>query len=139
MILLDTNVLSEPSKLLPDTRVIGWLDAQHPPDLHTTAINELELRAGIELLPQGRRRVELTKAVDLTLQVLAGSRILAFDSAAAMECASRSAVAKRLGFSVTLADAQIAAIAAAHGLTVATRDVSPFLAMGVAVINPWES
>lgn len=138
MILLDTNVLSEPTKPMPDARVIAWLDAQHASTLYTTAINELELRAGVASLPPGRRRSVLERAVDMTLHVLIGSHILAFDSAAVAECASRWAAAQRVGQTVLLADAQIAAIAAAHGFTVATRDTKAFLAMGVPVINPWE-
>jgi predicted nucleic acid-binding protein len=37
-----------------------------------------------------------------------------------------------------VADGQIAAIAKVYGFAVATRDVAPFRAAGVAVINPWE-
>jgi hypothetical protein len=43
------------------------------------------------------------------------------------------------GFAISVADGQIAAIAAVHGFAVATRDAAPFLAAGVTVINPWES
>jgi toxin FitB len=42
------------------------------------------------------------------------------------------------GLDISSADGYIAAIAAANGLTVATRDTGPFVAAGVAVINPWQ-
>ena len=48
------------------------------------------------------------------------------------------AKARAAGLAIGTADGYIAAIAAANGMMVATRDVSPFEAFGVAVINPWE-
>jgi predicted nucleic acid-binding protein len=41
------------------------------------------------------------------------------------------------GHAISVADGQIAAIAATHGFTVATRDTAPFIAVGVPVIDPW--
>ena len=56
MIILDTNVVSEPLKPKPDAAVLNWLDAQDPQTLYITTINLAELLAGIELMPAGRKR-----------------------------------------------------------------------------------
>lgn len=70
---------------------------------------------------------------------LFGPRILPFDQSAAMVYAPLVGHARAVGRVISVADGQIAAIAAVHGFTVATRDTGPFLAAGVPVINPWEA
>ena len=56
MILLDTNVISEPQRREPKVRVLDWLDAQALETLYLSAITVAELRAGIALMPAGKRR-----------------------------------------------------------------------------------
>ena len=56
MILLDTNVVSEPLRPEPDTAVIAWIDAQPLEALFLSAITVAALRAGVALLPAGKRR-----------------------------------------------------------------------------------
>ena len=56
MILLDTNVMSEPLRHAPEPRVIAWIDAQPMETLYLCAITVAELRAGVALLPAGKRR-----------------------------------------------------------------------------------
>jgi predicted nucleic acid-binding protein len=68
-----------------------------------------------------------------------GTRLLDFDRAAAAAYAILVSRAMAKGFTISVADGQIAAIAAVHGFAVATRDTAPFLAAGVPVVNPWES
>ena len=41
------------------------------------------------------------------------------------------------GLSIWIAEGQIAAIAAANGFSVATRDEAPFRAAGLNTVNPW--
>ena len=77
-----------------------------------------------------------------TQHLLANSfadRFLSFDREAAMVYASLASRASARGFVVSVGDGQIAAIAAVHGFTVATRDTAPFLAAGVPIVNPWEA
>jgi toxin FitB len=93
---------------------------------------------GIEVLPEGRRKSGLSaKLVDLISQLF-GSRILAFDQAAAVKYAALVSQARTAGCVISVGDGQIAAIAASHNFTVATRDTKPFLAAGIPVINPFE-
>jgi predicted nucleic acid-binding protein len=139
MILLDTNVVSEPAKPRPDLRVMRWIDAQVVESLHLSTTVLAEWLTGVERLPAGRRRREMEELIHQMMQELIGTRVLSFDRMAAEVHAKLMSSAAANGVTVSFADCQIAAIAKLHDLTVATRDVTPFLAMGVRVINPWES
>ena len=90
------------------------------------------------MLPEGRRRQELRRALDKFLIKRIVTPILPFDREAAMVYADVVAHAKANRFTLPIADGQIAAIAKVHGFAVATRDIAPFVAAGVDVINPWE-
>lgn len=139
MILLDTNVVAEPLRARPDSRVIAWLDRQVAETLYLTATSLAELVVGLELLPVGRRRKALERAlIDLMAELFA-ARVLPFDDRAAQKYAGIVARARAAGTTLSVGDAQIAAIAEQHGFTVATRDSAPFLAAGVAVVNPWDA
>ena len=138
MIILDTNVISEPMKPNSNPAVIAWLDRQLAETLYLTATSFSELLVGIEILPDGKRKQELNAALKELIIKLFGSRILPFDQQAAIAYAPLIGHAKLNGRSISVADGQIAAIADVHGFTIATRDVAPFVAAGVPVINPWE-
>ncbi len=137
MIVLDTNVLSEPIRPSPAETVIAWLNRQRGPTLFTTAVNIMELHTGLEMLPDGKRKTKLWAALDFTLSTLIGARILPLDPPAAREAARIAAAAERAGRKTGLADGLIAAIAKIRGYAVATRDVDPFRDARVTVINPW--
>lgn len=138
MIVLDTNVISEPMRAAPDRGVVDWLNGQRDAALFTTSVTVMELRFGLERLPEGRRKADLWAVLDFTLSRLIGPRVLPFDMAAAAEAARIAATAEAEGTPIGQADAQIAAIARTHGFAVATRDAGPFRRAGVSVINPWE-
>lgn len=138
MILLDTNVVSEPLRPAADPAVIAWLDEQVAETLYLSAVSIVELRYGVAALPGGRRKNGLAKALEEQVIGLFGSRILAFDAAAAQACADIRVRARNAGRGIGLADSYIAGIAKAQGLAVATRDVAPYAAAGVAVIDPWK-
>ncbi len=137
MILLDTNVVSEPMRKRPDPNVMAWLDAQAAESLYLSAISLAELLLGIESLPAGRRRKLLAGALDQQIVTLFGERIVPFDLAAARTFAKVVTTARRQGYPISVPDAQIAAIAAARRFSVATRDEIPFRTAGIGVINPW--
>jgi toxin FitB len=138
VILLDTNVISEPMRPSGDVRVRDWLDDQAAETLYTSAINLAELLAGIERLPAGKRRDGLAADLAELMHTIFADRVLAFDEPAARIFPSLYSRARSAGYGLSFADAQIAAVAVAHGLTVATRDAKPFQAVGVAVVNPFE-
>jgi len=138
MIVLDTNVVSEPMKRDGNPSVRTWLDQQTAETLYLTATSLSELLVGIEILPDGKRKEGLDAALNELLARLFGSRILPFGQQAAMAYAPLVCRARNAGRLISVADGQIAAIAAIHDFTVATRDTAPFAAAGVPVINPWE-
>ena len=137
MILLDTNIVSEPMRPKASTAVIDWLDRQAPETLFLASTSLAELALGIALLPDGRRRQGLDEALRELLGTLFGPRILPFDRTAAEIYAAVIGKARRAGHAISFADGQIASIAVAHGFAVATRDMEPFRAAGVTVIAPW--
>jgi predicted nucleic acid-binding protein len=139
MIVLDTNVISEPMKPRPHPAVLAWLDRQVPETLYLTAVSLSELLVGIAILPDGKRKRGFDTAVSELISRRFGSRVLPFDETAAKVYALLIARAQSIGCTISVADGQIAAIAAAHGFTVATRDTGPFAAVGVPVIDPWEA
>lgn len=137
MIILDTNVISEPLRAAPAPAVLSWLDRQTAETLFLTTISMAEIRYGVALLPPGRRREILHEAIETKIAMLFDGRVLPFDDPASKSYARLAAAAKSAGANVSTGDAFIAAIAAAHGFAVATRDESPFEAFGVPVVNPW--
>ena len=139
MILLDTNVVSEPLKPAGDVGVLRWLDAQAIETLYLSAISLAELRFGIESLAPGKRRDTLRSSLEQRLLPLFTGRVLPFDAAASAASATLRALARDQGKAIAPADGYIAAIATVHALTVATRDSGPFEAAGLPVINPWNT
>ena len=137
MILVDTNVVSEPLRKAPEARVVDWIDAQPVETLYLSAITVAELRFGVASLPAGKRRDALHRDVETRVLSLFAGRVLAFDMAASRDYAELVAKAREAGSAIGKADGYIAATAAAHGMMVATRDTEPFEAAGVRVINPW--
>ena len=116
MIVLDTNVVSELLRPVPSSQVEAWLSAQDGEQVYFTAVGEAELRHGVAVLPAGRRRTALTKAIEGILDEDFRGRILPFDSAAAKA---------------------YAAIARANVAAVATRNTTDFKACGIPLMDPW--
>ncbi|ATG74489.1 plasmid stability protein StbB [Zobellella denitrificans] len=139
MIVLDTNVVSEPLRQAPEARVIEWIDAQALETLYLSAITVAELRFGMASLPAGKRRDGLQESLEKQILPLFAGRVLPFDMSASKAYAELMAKARAAGLAIGAADGYIAATAAANGMIVATRDVSPFEAAGVDTINPWEA
>jgi predicted nucleic acid-binding protein len=137
MIVLDTCVLSEPLKPSPNPHVLAWLDRQVVETLSTTAVTLAELLSCVARLPDGSRKRRLASDIEQTMQSLFGQRILPFDVEAAIVYAQIETLTRKSGQPLSVADQQIAAIAKSRRCAVATRDVDPFRAAGVAVINPW--
>jgi toxin FitB len=137
VILLDTNVVSQPISRSPDPRVIEWIDAQPLETLYLSAITVAELRFGVAVLPASKRRDNLADNLETRLLPLFVGRVLSFDLPASQAYASLMAGAKAAGRMLSTADGLIAAIALANRMMVATRDTSPFETAGISVVNPW--
>lgn len=138
MILLDTNVVSEAMRPRPNPNVMQWLNDQVADSVFLSSVTLAELRFGIGVLPGGRRKNQL-KTVLSGLLDLFDERILAFDVQAADRYAAIAVKAREAGRGLSTPDGYIAAIADSRGMSVATRDISPFEAAGVPVINPWQT
>ena len=136
MILLDTNVVSEAMKADPHPSVSGWLNAQAAETLFLSSVTVAEMMFGIGTMPQGRRKDMLTAKLE-GLLALFDARVLSFDIAAARHYATLATEARAAGKGFPAPDGYIAAIAAAHGFAVASRDTSAFTAAGLTVIDPW--
>jgi predicted nucleic acid-binding protein len=136
MILLDTNVVSEVMRAEPHPAVVAWLDAQAAETLYLSSITLAEVLFGIEVMPAGRRRNALAETF-AGICAIFDRRILVFDAEAARRYAELATKARAAGKGFPVPDGYIAAVAAAKGFQVASRDTAPFHAAGVSVINPW--
>lgn len=137
MIVLDTNVLSEPMRPKPDETVLGWLGRQPVSLLFTTTICEAEIFLGLALLAEGQRRSGLEAAARAVFDEDFAGRILPFDRQAAREFAAIVAGRRQAGRPIAHADAQIAAIAKSRGARIATRNVADFEGCGIPIVSPW--
>ncbi|PCE32714.1 type II toxin-antitoxin system VapC family toxin [Burkholderia ubonensis] len=137
MILVDTNVISEPLRPAPNASVLEWLDAQNVETLFLAAISLAEMRFGVAAMPEGKRRDWLHRSIEQRVVPVFRGRILPFDTAASEAYARLRARARAAGSAIAPADGYIAATAEANGLIVATRDIAPFEAAGLRAIDPW--
>jgi hypothetical protein len=138
LIVVGTDVISELTRHAPAPEVISWLDSLDAAEVATTAITAAELLYGVERLPDGRRKTELSAAVHGLLSDDFQRRVLAFDEQAASRYAEIVSRRERLGRTIGVADAQIAAICSAIGATLATRNSADFEETGIDLINPWK-
>ena len=139
MIIIDTNVVSELMRAIPDPAVLTWFASHAANSLFLTAISEAELRTGAAILPAGQRRDRLIGAIDAMIEQDFAGRILPFDSSAARSYAEIAAARRVAGKPIMDADCQIAAISRACGAAIATRNVKDFEGCGIDVINPWNA
>lgn len=137
MIVLDTNVVSELMRAMPDARVRAWFAGQQRSTLFTTSITKAEILYGIALLPAGRRKAALADAAERMFARVFAARMLAFDAVAATRYAEVLMARRRAGKPMETLDAQIAATALAAGAAVATRNLADFAGCGLDVIDPW--
>lgn len=136
--LLDTNVLSECMRPRPALQVLAWLDAQPLHTLYTSAVSRADIELGLALMPAGQRQAGLAQAAQAMFEVDFAGRSLPFNDPAASHYARLVAARTRMGRPISVEDAQIAAIALAHGLPLATSNTADFEGIeGLEVVNPW--
>jgi toxin FitB len=139
VILLDTNVISEVMRPMPEPTVSAWLNSQLKEDLWTASVVVAELFAGIEALSAGRKERELREAVEGMIAEDFRRQILYIDLAAARNYGQILALRNSIGRPIREMDALIAATAFANGATLATRNTSHFENCGIQLVNPWEA
>jgi toxin FitB len=134
--LLDTCVVSEPTRPRPATSVIAWLQSTAPESLYLSVLTLGELEKGIERLSDGRRRKQLRQWLQ-AIRVASEERILGVDDAIATEWGRMLARGENQGRPLPVIDALLAATAIVHGLTVVTRNSSDIARTGAALLDPW--
>lgn len=139
MIIIDTNVLSELMK--PADRraavVMDWMRVQVPQSIYVTTITLAEVLAGLAILPEGPRKKTMQAVGEKLFARLFAGRILSFDEPAARHYATIITNRRLRAQHNAPLDVQIAAIAKARGMAVATRHVADFEDAGIELINPW--
>ena len=135
-IVLDTNVISELMRPVPDPTVVAWVRQLSPAVVCTTAVTLAEIRYGIARLPSSRRRALLEVAADELFTTFA-DRVLPFDAVAAGHYADVVVEREHAGAPISGFDAQIAAICRLHHAALATRNKADFDRLGLILIDPW--
>ena len=131
--LVDANVLSEPTKPLPDPHAIEWLRI-HESNIAVDPIILGELRFGILLLPKGRKRTALERWFDGGVQRL---HSLPWEAETGLKWAELLARLRRIGKAMPIKDSMIAATALRHGLDMVTRNRPDFSAAGLRIVDPF--
>lgn len=135
--LLDTSVVSEWTKPSPDRGLIAFLDAVDEDRVFLSVVTLAEVRRGVDLLPEGKKRRRLEEWLGHDLRERFDARILDVDAAVADHWGRLCARASRAGRAAPAMDGLIAATASAHGLVVVTRNVGDFAPFGIEILNPW--
>lgn len=133
--LLDTDVVSQYTKLPPDPRVDAWIQRTDDSDLYISFVTYAELWYGINLLPAGKRRAKLEDWIEDDLYMQFFNRVVGFDLDVAKRYGSLMARAKKNGHNPNAMDALIAATAAANGMVVATLNRKDFEMLGVELVE----
>lgn len=138
MIVLDTNVVSALMLRPADRKVRAWLDKQPSPSIWTTSVTVFELRFGLAILPEGRRREALSREMSAVFDEDLQGRILGLGEAEAIAAAELMAARHATGRPSGVNDALIAGVVRVHRATFATRDTRHFTDTGIDLINPWD-
>ncbi|MBR1208184.1 MULTISPECIES: type II toxin-antitoxin system VapC family toxin [unclassified Bradyrhizobium] len=136
-VLLDTNVLSEVRRPAPEPKVLAWLDTIDEDRAFISVASIAELRRGIALMDDGRRREALAAWLAVDLPGRFSGRILPIDPAIAERWGDVMAQARQSGFALSVMDGFFAATALVGELVLATRNTKDFAPLGVSLLNPW--
>ncbi len=137
MILLDTNVISELMRPLPEPQVVAWVDSLSRNNVGITAITVAEILYGIGALPDGARKNNLFEAAASVFDGYLADHVYPFDHRSAVEYAQLVVKREQIGSPISMPDAQIAAICLANHAGLATRNTNDFANTDVTLRNPW--
>ncbi|BAV49416.1 ribonuclease VapC [Mesorhizobium sp. 113-1-2] len=136
-LLLDTNVLSEVTRPAPDASVLDWLDGLDEDRSFISVISIAEIRRGVALMDEGRKREALAEWLARDLPQRFEQRVLPVDEPVALAWGDLMGLAKRRGRGLSSMDGLIAATAIARQLTLATRNTRDFEGFGIELFDPW--
>jgi toxin FitB len=138
MIIFDTNIVSELMRPTPSPVVTAWINQILDSGAFVTAITVAEIKLGIALLPDGRRKFSLAALADETFELDFKDRCLSFDIKAAHAYAEIIAHRRSIGRPISQSDAMIAGITRARAMTLATRNIDDFIETDIKLHNPWQ-
>jgi predicted nucleic acid-binding protein len=134
--LLDTNVMSEMQKTNCSENVKSVADTLNWEDLYIPAITVGELCYGVERLPHGKKKHELSIWLYTELPQWFDGRVITFDTEVMLEWGKIRARTER---TLPVADSLIAASAIVHHMFLVTRNIKDFEDIeGINLLNPWE-
>ena len=132
--LLDTNVISELRRKIPNPAVVDWFAVRPSSSLYLSVLSLGEIRKGIESVNDEARRLVLLDWLETDLPRFFTGRLLDIDAAVADRWGRLQAMAKRPLPSI---DSLLAATALEHDLILVTRNVRDFSGLPVQMVNPW--
>jgi len=135
--LIDTNALSELTKIKGDTKVIQWFNETPNYELFLSVLTIAEIRKGIEKLKDSSKKDVLTTWLQTELDERFKNRILSFGISEAMIWGKLTARMENTGINLPIIDSMIAAIALSKNAILVTRNTKDFEATGVKLLNPW--
>jgi predicted nucleic acid-binding protein len=133
--LLDTNIISQRTKTIPNEGVVRWLSRMPSSELYLSAISLAEVRFGIEELDPGRKRQHFEHWLEHDVRQGFAGRVLLVDERIAEEAGRLTSIGKKAGARPGFADALIAATARVHGLKLATLNWAHFKDLGVELVE----
>jgi toxin FitB len=136
--LLDTNVLSEPTKPQPDAGLIAWLNQNNEDRMFLSSVTLAELHFGVQRLPAGKRREKLHRWLNAELVERFAGRILAVDEPVAQAWGLLTVQGEATGHPVSAIDGFLAATALVHDLTLVSRNTGDFEGVLPKLLNPWK-
>jgi predicted nucleic acid-binding protein len=134
--LLDTNVISELVRKMPEPKVVQWIQDTDEELLYLSVLTMGEIREGITSHPDAARRVKLEAWLSRELKQRFVGRILSLDENVADRW---GVIIGRAATPIPVIDGLLAATALEHNLTFVTRNTRDVSATGVPVFNPWTS
>jgi predicted nucleic acid-binding protein len=137
-LLVDTNVISEVLRALPNAQVVAWSQGVQKDQLFLSVVSFGEIRKGLTIMPAGTRRNQLEQAFNELIPNWFASRILPMTQSIANRWGALEGQRQLTGRPFHVPDAQIAATALEHDLTLVTRNVKDFEGIGAAILNPWD-
>ena len=135
--LLDTYCISELVSARPQPSVVEWMESADESLLYLSVLTLGEIRKGLALLSQSKRRTRLETWLDVELRARFAGRILPIDAAVADRWGLLAAGAKTQGKALSVIDGLLAATALHHNLTIVSRNAGDFAYVQVPVLNPW--
>ena len=133
--LLDTNIISEVIKESPEAKVLEFL--KDIEDTYLSAVTVHELYFGVRRLPEGKKRKLITTGIDSLIKAYKQKTLDV--GVSEMDLAATLRVeAQQQGKVLHFADSLIAATAQQNNFILATRNISDFDSLKIALINPWQ-